>query len=310
MEFRDYYKILDVEPTASDKEIKTSYRRLARKYHPDLNHHDGAEEQFKEVAEAYDVLKDKEKRAEFDEIRQYGAHGQSFEPPPGWQPGGAQGRSSQQTGDYSDFFSSIFGGAFDQSGFQQHSSRGTSNFVARGQDVETDLPVFLEDTLKQTSKPISIDLSGKPKKLNVKIPVGVANGERIRLKGQGAPGIGGGPSGDLYFRIRLVPHPLFDIEGHNLIVVLPLAPWEAALGAKVEVPTLTGKVRLTIPPNSQTGQRLRVKGRGLVKKPSGKGDLFAVIKVVMPENSNEEVRALWQQLVDKAAFEPRKEWSS
>ncbi len=144
--------------------------------------------------------------------------------------------------------------------------------------------------------------------LNVKIPAGVANGERIRLKGQGGQGIGSAENGDLYLRIRLVPHPLFDVEAHNLIITVPLAPWEAALGTSIEVPTLRGKIKLTIPANSQTGQRLRIKGKGLVRK-QGHGDLYAVLKVVMPSDTSREVKAQWQQLASSAAFDPRNEWS-
>jgi curved DNA-binding protein len=187
----------------------------------------------------------------------------------------------------------------------------------RGQDIEMELPVFLEEMLSDKSKAIAYKLpqydadghrlEDVEKKLNVKIPPGAIDGERIRLKGQGAPGIGGGPNGDLYLHIRLVPHPLYDVEGHNLIITVPLAPWEAALGTKITVPTLTGNISLTIPPDSQTGQRLRIKGKGLVSK-TGRGDLYAVLKIVMPRRSNENTRMLWQQLADEASFEPRSEW--
>ena len=179
------------------------------------------------------------------------------------------------------------------------------------------MPIFLEDTLAEESKTISYHLphydnDGRVtevnKTLNVKIPPGVADGERIRLKGQGAPGIGEGASGDLYLRIRLVPHPLFDVEGHNLIITLPIAPWEAALGAKITLPTLSGKIQLTIPASSQSGQRLRVKGKGLPGKQL-QGDLYAVLKVVMPPSSSEAINSQWQQLADLAPFDPRSQWS-
>ena len=317
MEFKDYYKILDVDPGADKKAIKTAFRKLARKYHPDVSDQHDAEEKFKEVAEAYEVLKDSDKRAEYDEIRQYGSHGERFQPPPDWQ-------SSQQSshrggtqfqGDFSDFFSSIFGATMDgeppgaRPGFSQND---------KGQDIETDMPIFLEDTLSEVTKTLSYRLPHRDsdgrvndvkKTLNVKIPAGVSDGERIRLKGQGAQAIGSGPNGDLYLRIRLVPHPLFDVEAHNLIITVPLAPWEAALGTKIEVPTLTGKINLSIPENSQTGQRLRIKGKGLVKK-GGSGDLFAVLKIVMPSTSNEEIKQQWENLAGKAAFNPRTEWSN
>jgi curved DNA-binding protein len=310
MEFKDYYQILGVEPDADTATIKTAYRRLARKYHPDVNPEEGAEDKFKEVAEAWEVLKDTTRRAEYDELRRFGGRrAQDFEPPPGWQSSagaGAQGFS----GDFSEFFSSIFGG-----GFSQEASGGTRSRGLRGQDVEIEMPIFLEETIADTSKPVSYELPVMEdgqlrrtrKSLKVTIPAGVGDGERIRLRGQGAPGHGDAPAGDLYLHIRLVPHPIFDVEGHDLLVTLPIAPWEAALGAKVRVPTLDGKIDLTIAPDSQSGQRLRVKGKGLVGK-RGKGDLYVVLKVVMPEKSGGDLRALWQQMAETAAFDPRAQW--
>ncbi len=316
MEFKDYYKILSVAEDADSKAIKTAYRKLARKYHPDVSGHQEAEDKFKEVTEAYEVLKDPEKRAQYDEFRKYG------QPSSGREDG--RYRSRQFEGDssgfsgFSDFFSSIFGGA-GPSGRPQGQSYGFTSqqaFDQRGQDIETDMPIFLEDTLTDTTKTLSYQLPHREadghtreinRTLNVKIPAGVANGERIRLKGQGGQGIGSAPNGDLYLRIRLVPHPLFDVEAHNLIITVPLAPWEAALGASIEVPTLTGKIKLTIPANSQTGQRLRIKGKGLVRK-QGHGDLYAVLKVVMPDTADDQIKTQWQQLADSAAFDPRKEW--
>ncbi|MGH8355238.1 MAG: curved DNA-binding protein [Pseudomonas sp.] len=316
MEFKDYYAILGVPPAADDKAIKTAYRKLAHKYHPDISHEPDAENRFKEVAEAYEVLGSAEKRAEYDEVRQYGQPGRRFEVPPGWQRSGAfddlGGRSGR---DFSDFFEAIFGTtrpAGEAPGRAREAGR-------RGQDVEMELPIFLEETLSSESKKIvyrlpQYDGAGRrladiSKTLNVKIPPGVSDRERIRLKGQGAPGLGGAPNGDLYLIIRLVPHPLFDVEGHNLIITLPLAPWEAALGTKIAVPTLQGQVHLTIPSNSQSGQRLRIKGKGLVSKMGTTGDLYAVLKVVMPSRHDEATQQLWKQLAEKAAFDPRREWS-
>ena len=310
MEFKDYYKILDVDPKADSKAIKVAYRKLARKYHPDVSDHHDAEAQFKEVTEAYEVLKDAAKRAEYDEIRQYAGRPQGSRPPPG--SAGDHGGGHNQR-DFEDFFSSIFG---EGRGPQAGGSGGRQPFSQRGQDIETELPIFLEDTLSEVTKEISYHLpyydnEGRVtevnKNLKVKIPPGVADGGRIRLKGQGGLGIGEGASGDLYIRIRLVPHPLFDVEGHNLIITLPIAPWEAALGAKVTVPTLSGKIQLTIPANSQSGQRLRIKGKGLPGKQM-QGDLYAVLKVVMP-SSNETIKDQWQQLSELAPFDPRAEWS-
>ena len=316
MEFKDYYKILGVAPNADNKAIKTAYRKLARKYHPDVSEHSDAEAQFKEVTEAYEVLKDTTKRAEYDELRQYGGEQQEFRPPPGWQASrsSAGGGGSQYQRDFSDFFSSMFGGA---GGAQSSGFAGHQPFNQRGQDIETELPIFLEDTLAEESKTISYHLphydnDGRVtevnKTLNVKIPPGVVDGERIRLKGQGAPGIGEGASGDLYLRIRLVPHPLFDVEGHNLIITVPIAPWEAALGARITLPTLSGKIQLTIPANSQSGQRLRVKGKGLPGKQL-LGDLYAVLKVVMPPSTSQSINSQWQKLAEVAPFDPRAQWS-
>lgn len=315
MEFKDYYKILGVSEDADAKAIKTAYRKLARKYHPDVSKENTAEEHFKEVTEAYEVLKSPEKRAEYDELRRYGQGGQ-FRPPPGWQAGGGAGMGggaeAQQTfyeGDFSEFFESIFGG---RGGFQQH--QGTMR--RRGQDIETQLPVFLEDTLSEDQKSIDyelpqIDAQGRQRRvrktLKVKIPPGVGDGERIRLKGQGGPGSGGGENGDLYLIIRLVPHPLYDVESHNLIITVPVAPWEAALGAKITLPTLDGDIRLTIPAGSQTGQRLRIKGRGLPMK-MGRADLYAVLKVVMPDKTSNAIRGYWEELAQAASFDPRAEW--
>ncbi len=318
MEFKDYYKIMGIDASASDKEIKTAYRKLARKYHPDVSEQDDASDRFKEVAEAYEVLRDKEKRAEYDEIRQYGVHGQSFRPPPGWQPGGAGGEPADDSA-FSDFFSSIFGHTFQQSGSDQSAGAGERYYRGnwtdqtsapqRGQDIETELPIFLEDTLSETTKKVTYQVAGVEKTLKVKIPAAINNGERIRLKGQGLAGGEGASKGDLYLRIRLVPHPLYDVEGHNLIITLPIAPWEAVLGAKVSVPTLSGKVLLTIPTNSQSGQRLRIKGKGLVNKQGVNGDFYAVLKIVVPQSSDALANEQWQQLAKTTSFDPRAEWS-
>lgn len=313
MDFKDYYAALGVEPTADLKTIKAAYRRLARKYHPDVSTEANAESRFKDVAEAYEVLKDTTRRAEYDELRKYGQGGR-FEAPPGWQPSSAQagggyaGDDFQQR-DFSDFFESVFGA---QAQASQH-----ARTARRGRDVEIEVPVFLEEIQDEHQRTIRYQLPasneygrrGQPvdKTLKVKIPAGVGDGERIRIKGQGQAGGGDAPNGDLYLVIRIAPHPIFDIEGNNLLVTLPLAPWEAALGAKVTVPTLTGKITLTVPANSQSGQQLRIKGKGLKNK-QATGDLYAQIKVVMPEQSDEQARELWASLAAHCAFNPRKEW--
>ncbi|MGC6372292.1 DnaJ C-terminal domain-containing protein [Pseudomonas sp. K2I15] len=315
MDFKDYYKILGVEPTADDKTIKAAYRKLARKYHPDVSKEKDAEEKFKDASEAYEALKSADKRAEYDDLRKYGQHGQPFQGPPGWQSRGGYGGGGQDTGDFSDFFSSIFGARGNGFGGAQGRSAGR-----RGQDVEMELPVFLEETLSNESKAVTFQVpqynaagqhvSNTTKSLNVKIPAGVADGERIRLKGQGAPGVGGGAAGDLYLIIKFAPHPKFDVEGEDLIITLPLAPWELALGTEVAVPTLTGKINLKVPAGSQNGQRMRAKGHGLLNKAGQRGYLFVQLKAVMPKNTDDEVKALWQELAQKAAFDPRESWSS
>lgn len=318
MEFKDYYDILGVDENADKADIKKAYRKLARKYHPDVSSEHDAEKQFKEVSEAWEVLGNDERRAEYDQLKKYGSKGQSFEPPPGWQGAEANGGGFEfhEGGDFSDFFANIFGGGF--GGGQRRSTRGFDSSEdfnsSRGQDVEIDMPVFLEDTLKDESKTIQYllpkyDQTGRveqvKKTLKVKIPKGVSNGERIRLKGQGGPGYGKGTAGDLYLRIRLVSHPHFDAVGHDLHLTLPIAPWEAALGAKIKVPTLDGKINLTIAPGSQTGQRLRVKEKGLPTR-KGRGDLFVILKVVMPESSNKANEPLWQELqANHGDFDPR-----
>ncbi|MEO3991156.1 curved DNA-binding protein [Pseudocitrobacter cyperus] len=302
MELKDYYTILGVKPTDDLKTIKTAYRRLARKYHPDVSKENDAEARFKDLAEAWEVLKDDEKRAEYDELW---AH--RNDPQFGRQQKGHAQNHSQQ--DFDDIFSSMFG---------QQAHHARRQRASRGQDLEIEVAVFLEETLAEQPRTISYKVpvynvfgmveQEIPKTLNVKIPAGVSDGQRIRLKGQGAPGENGGPNGDLWMIIHIAPHPLFDIVGHNLEIVLPLAPWEAALGTKVEVPTLKENILLTIPPGCQAGQRLRIKGKGLVSK-TVTGDLFAVIKIVMPPKADEKISALWQQLAEsQASFNPRKNW--
>lgn len=320
MEFKDYYKILGVTPDVDDKDLKIAYRKLARKYHPDVSKLDDAEEKFKEVSEAYEVLKDTEKREKYDEIRKYGRQGKPFEPPPNWKSGESYNRSEVRfEGDFSDFFEEIFGRASNRADSGWQGRRTQTVYSAKGQDVEVEMPLFLEETLSGEKRKISFrvpnyDTSGRrladiKKTLDVKIPAGVKDGERIRLKGQGSPGIGNGPDGDLYLRIRFIPHPLFDVEGHNLILTTPLAPWEAVLGTKINVPTLTGNIKLTVPENSQSGQRLRVRGKGLSKRNGKKGDLFIVFKITIPEKSNEKSLELWKKLSEESNFNPRAEWS-
>ena len=299
MDFKDYYKILGVESDADVQAIKTAYRKLARKYHPDVNSEKGAENKFKDVAEAYHVLKDSERRAEFDDLRKYGSRS-----------GGqrSQGYSKQTggfEGDFSDFFSSAFGGS---QNFGQRRPRGV-----RGQDVETELSVRLEETLEVSEQTVSYTLSGADgqglkKNLKVKVPQGVVDGEKIRLTGQGHPGSNGGSAGDLYLIIRVAKHPLFAVNGQDVELIMPVTPWEAALGAKITVPTLTGKISLTVPANTSSGKKFRIKGKGLKTK-TATGDFLAIVKIAMPEKTSIENEALWKQLAEETNFDPREMWS-
>ena len=311
MEFKDYYKILGVDPDADDKTIKTAYRRLARKYHPDVSKEEQAEEKFKELAEAYEVLKDTDKRAQYDMLRQQGGAG-PFEPPPGWQPGGSGSAGGDFQGGFSDFFEQIFG----QAGHGSRQGYSRRHFARRGEDVELALAIFLEDACKGESRTISYEVPGfdeqgalvrQQRTLKVKIPAGVIEGERIRLKGQGAPGIGDAPAGDLYLQIRFAPHPLYLVEGADLTVTVPIAPWEAALGCKLPVPTLEGSINLTIPANSQNGKRMRIKGKGLGRS-DNRGDLYVVLRISMPGAAGEKEQALWRQLSEASNYDPRENW--
>lgn len=313
MEFKDYYKILGIPENADQKAVKTAYRRLARKYHPDVSKEADAEAQFKEISEAYEVLSDDSKRAEYDQLKQYGQAGQSFTPPPNWNGGhSAPHQNDASDGDFSEFFENIFGGA--RAGFSQNRQGRTT----RGRDIEVSMTLSLEDTLTDEPHQIQFalnkpnDRSGLPstkKTLKIKIPQGITDGERIRLKGQGEPGVAGGPAGDLYIHIALSAHPVFDVDGHDLLITVPIAPWEAALGAQIIIPTLGGKINVNVPKGSQTGQRLRIKGKGLRRK-TGQADLYAVLKVQMPTTYTPEELALWKQLCEQSTFTARAQWES
>lgn len=316
MDFVDYYAVLAVDEAADDKAIKTAYRKLARKYHPDLSKLPGTEEKFKQVAEAYEVLHSAEKRAEYDLLR--AARRRGFDPRAAQRAGTQNTREANPAADqeFADFFNSIFGAAGSRAR-GRHSAAPEFRDVhpAQERDVELEWPIMLDDTLADTTKQIEFmvpfsDAQGQQsrvkKTLNVKIPAGVRDGARIRLKGQGAPSGDNRANGDVYLSIRLIPHPLFEVEGNNLLLNLPLAPWEAALGGKIIVPTLSGKIHLVIPPNSQAGQRLRVKGKGLAG--STQGDMFALITLVMPPVNSAPSLALWAQLADTAHFDPRLKW--
>ena len=292
MEYKDYYKILGVARDASQDEIKKAYRKLARKYHPDVSKEANAEDKFKEVGEAYEVLRDEQKRAQYDQFGSNYRHGQSFNPPPGW-----DDHAGFSGGNFSSFFENMFGGMGGMGGGMG------DNFFARGEDVNAKITISLEDAFNGATKtirrPAGASQSGT---INVKIPAGIASGKKIRLSGQGKSG-GGGKSGDLYLEVNVAPHRYFRLEEKDVYLDLPIAPWEAALGAKVTVPTLAGKINLTIPAGARSGQKMRLKGRGLPGKEPG--DEFVVLQIIVPPADSDKAKKLYQQMAEEMAFNPR-----
>ncbi len=279
MDFKDYYATLGVERTATEAEIKRAYRKLARKYHPDVSKEPNAEARFKEVAEAHEALSDAERRAAYDDIGRRHRHGEAFEPPPDW--GSGFEFSGRGDGGHSDFFESLFG--------RGRQGRARAAMPRQGGDHHAKVSIELEAAFHGGARNITLHVpaaggAGQPKlhdrQLEVNIPKGVRQGQRLRLAGQGSAGSGGGPAGDLYLEIELAPHRIFRLEGRDLYLELALAPWEAALGATVTTPTLDGPVQLIIAPGSLPGRKLRLKGKGLPGTPQG--DLYAVLRIVVP----------------------------
>lgn len=310
MQYKDYYKALGVAKDAPLDEIKRAYRKLARQYHPDINKDADAEDRFKEISEAYEALKDPERRAAYDQLGTQFKAGQDFRPPPDWDAGfeHREGYSEDDAAAFSDFFESLFGRGRDGSRQRQ----GRPDFQARGRDHQAKVLIDLEDAYEGATRSITLqtaafDAEGhvvqRERTLNVRIPKGVRPGQLIRLAGQGDPGYGGGPAGDLYLEVAFRPHRLYRVEDRDLIVELPVAPWEAALGAKVKAPTPAGTVDLKIPAGSAQGRRLRLKGRGLPGKQPG--DLYVVLQVALPPADNDEAKRLYQEMADKLAFNPR-----
>ena len=341
--YKDYYEILGVPRNAGETEIKKAFRKLAREFHPDVaKNKKQADEKFKEINEAYDVLSDPAKRKKYDELGSDWSTGAEFRPPPGWgaagRAGGSSGRSSRGeehdfrfggTG-FSDFFEELFGAR----------ARGNGRFgggaareeqAERGEDIEGDILVTLDEAMHGSVRPVSVRRgmvceecggtgqrarrvcgacggSGQTSKTDtcqVKIPTGVAEGQRLRVPGRGEPGAGGGAAGDLFLRVRFARHPEFEVEDHNLIYDAGLAPWEAVLGASISVPTLDGHVNIKIPAGTQNGQKLRVRGRGLPQRGGGSGDLIVIARLEVPERVSETERALWEQLGRESKFRPR-----
>ncbi len=329
--YKDYYQIMGVAREASQDEIKRAYRRLARKFHPDVSKEANAEDKFKELQEAYEVLKDPQRRAAYDQLGSNWRAGQEFRPPPDWGRdfefstssfGGAGGSGpGNLDGDFSDFFSSLFGqrSPFGQRGasFGQGGGRGRGGFAAAGDDHVAKIQIDLEDAFRGGSQTIELKtpqlgedghVTVQPRTLKVTIPAGVVEGQRIRLAGQGSPGVGGGPAGDLYLEIGFRPHRLFTVDGRDLTLTLPIAPWEAALGATVQTPTLAGPVDLRIPPNARAGQKMRLKGRGLPGPTVG--DQYVMLKLVQPPADTPRAKELYEQMQRELPFDPRMEWST
>jgi len=306
MKYKDYYAALGVERGADEAAIKKAYRKLAHKYHPDVSKDPQGEAKFKEIAEAYATLKDPEKRAAYDQLGRH-APGEDFRPPPDW---------GRQFGDFRHAFEDI-----DLSDlFEQFAGRGRRAGGRRGpvpipgEDYEVTAQITLEDAYRGTE--VNLDLSVPeldesgllrrvPHSFTARIPRGATDGQRLRLRGKGGKGINGGPDGDLYLNIALRPHALYRASGNDLYLDLPLAPWEAVLGAVLQVPTLGGPVQLKVPPGTQAGQKLRLANRGLPKPHEGAGDLFAIVQIVVPGVVSDQERALFRQLADGATFNPR-----
>ncbi len=324
VQYKDYYETLGVNREASEKEIKDTYRKLARKYHPDVNPGDKkSEEKFKEINEAYEVLGDSEKKTKYDQLGANWQAGADFRPPPGWEGvrvkmgdfGGFGG--SGGLGDFSDFFSSLFGQG---GGFSQRTAgRG---WKARGNDIDAELKITLEEAFNGGARSVTLQkketcpscggkgvvgkkicaacngmgVKVKPRRLDIKIPAGIKDGTKMRLAGQGEEGIGGGPSGDLYLHIKLEPHPHFTVLGYDVQIELPLMPWEAVLGAEVEVLTLKGYAKMKITPGTQSGQRLRLRGQGLSGKGGKRGDQFVKIKILVPKEISEKETHIYEEL--------------
>ncbi|MBA3731320.1 MAG: DnaJ domain-containing protein [Gammaproteobacteria bacterium] len=306
MEYKDYYKILGVDRKATTADIKKNYRRLARKYHPDVSKEPNAEARFKELGEAYEVLRDSEKRRAYDQLGANWRAGQDFRPPPGWQDpargyaqGGFRSGPGAGSGGFSDFFESLFGGG----GFAQAPrSRGfeARGFEAVGADQQASLEITLEEAYQGARKSLRFE---NGKSLDVRLPAGATPGQRVRLAGQGSPGMGGGPPGDLYLEVQIAPHDYFRLDGRDVLLDLPVTPWEAALGATITAPTLGGKVEVKVPAGSGSGRKLRLKWRGLPG--STPGDQLVIVQIHTPPANTETARDLYRRMAEELPFDPR-----
>lgn len=325
MEYKDYYSILGVERKADQDTIKRAYRKLARKYHPDVSSEANAEEQFKNVQEAYEVLKDPEKRTAYDSLGSNWQAGQDFRAPPGWDGeahfhqsgGGHQQFSEEDMAGFSDFFSDLFGGRGARAqGFAGAHGRARQ-FKQRGTDQRAKVQITLEEAFKGTSRNLQLqmpemDASGqvqqKVRTLKVNIPAGAAQGQQLRLANQGGQGVGGMPNGDLYLEIDIQPHKFYTVQGKDIYMKLPVTPWEAALGSDIRIPTLGGPVGMKVAAGAQSGQKLRLKGRGMPSK-RGAGDQYVVLEIQTPAAHSEEQTQLYKDMAEKMPFNPRKDWT-
>ncbi|HKT74389.1 MAG TPA: DnaJ C-terminal domain-containing protein [Steroidobacteraceae bacterium] len=323
MEYRDYYKILGVARTATADEIKKVYRRLARKYHPDVSKEANAEQKFKEVQEAYEVLKDPEKRAAYDQLGSDWKSGQQFRPPPDWgsgfefrgrprQGGARREEAFEEAEGFSDFFSSLFGGRGFSGGGGDAGPFSSAGRHRAGRDHHARVDIDLEESYRGATRTLELKrpelkadgtLEVKTHTVRVTIPQGVTDGQLIRLAGQGEAAAGNGRAGDLYLEVHIRPHRLFQLDGKDVTLTLPIAPWEAALGATVKVPTLGGAVEMHVPTSAQSGQKLRLRGRGLPGQTPG--DQYVQLKVVVPAANTPEAKALYEEMKRKLAFDPR-----
>lgn len=297
MEYKDYYKVLGLTKEATQDDIKRVYRKLARKYHPDISKESNAEEQFKEVGEAYEVLKDPEKRAAYDQLGEDLKAQRDFRPPPGSKAGA--GRSA----DFDDFLADLFA---------QRARAGGRAYQANGEDSYAKVSIDLEDAYHGATRSLTMRTTergadGRPflqeRTLNIKIPKGVKQGQHIRLQGQGNPGVGGGSAGDLYLEIAFNPHPLYRVEELDVYLELPITPWEAALGGSVKIPTPDGSVDMKIPASSSSGRKLRLKGRGIPAQ--SPGNFYVTLKVVLPDTLSDKAKALYSELAQERTFNPR-----
>lgn len=317
VKYRDYYETLGVSKDASQEDIKKAFKKLARKYHPDVaKDQPDAEERFKAVNEAYEVLGDPEKRRKYDTLGPGWQQGQDFGGGSGYPGGDYEYHFGGSTG-FSDFFESLFGGRggggdpFGAFGGARGARRPHSNRPMAGEDIEADLLVRIEEIMNgstrevRLARPTADGRPGKESTIRVKIPKGIAEGQRIRCAGLGYPGVNGGPDGDLYLRVRLERHPRYTPDGHDLDSELVLAPWEVVLGASVTIPTPHGEVKMNVKPGTQPGTKLRLRGKGLPTGKDGHGDLYVTVVVEFPEEVTEEEKALWISLAEKTRFRPR-----